>query len=186
MQILDKVVECGTVKIMLMTRKRGLYLAVGFTLGHLLIGVNPLSAQVDCKVVVDALNKVHSVPAHAYTTTKVGGKDVVIETIYAGGNVYTGIGGKWSSVPMPPEEKQSQDDKATCRYVKDELVNSEMTAVYATHDVSPKGVTDTQVWISKSKGLPLRVEMDINAGGGKDASLHTSSRYEYSNVKPPI
>jgi hypothetical protein len=179
-----KLVECGSVAIIL--RKRCLYLAASLTLGHLLIGVNLLSAQVDCKIVVDALNKVHSVPAHAYGTTTMGGKDIAVETIYAGGNVYTGIGGKWSSTPMPPEEKQSPDDKATCRYVKDELVNGEMTAVYATHDVSPKGVTDTQVWISKSKGLPLREEMDINAGGGKNATLHTSSRYEYSNVKPPL
>jgi hypothetical protein len=115
-----------------------------------------------------------------------GGKDFAIETIYANGNIYTRIGGKWSSVPMTPEGKKPQHDKAACAYVKDELVNAEMTAVYSTHDVSPKGVTDTQVWISKSKGLPLRVEMDIKAGSQQTTAVHTSSRYEYDNVKPPM
>jgi hypothetical protein len=77
------------------------------------------------------------------------------------------------------------NDKATCKYLKDELVNGEMTAVYSSHDVSPKGVVDTQIRISKAKGLPLRQNMDIDAGGGKGKS-HSSTRFEYGNIKPPM
>jgi hypothetical protein len=77
------------------------------------------------------------------------------------------------------------NDKATCKYLKDELVNGEMAVVYSAHDATPKGVVDTQIWISKSKGLPLRQDMDIDVGGAGDKS-HTSSRYEYGDVKPPM
>ena len=42
---------------------------------------------------------------------------------------------------------------------------------------------DAQTWISKSKGLPLKTEEDIDTGGGD--KRHMSIRYEYSNVRPP-
>ena len=168
------------------TRERWLPSAAGFTLGILLTGAGPLAAQVECRVVTDALSKVHSVPAHAYSTTKLAGKEIAVEMIYAGGKLYTRAGGPWSSGPIPAEGTKPQNDKAVCKFVKDETVNGEIAALYSTHDVSPKGVTDTQVWISKSRGLPLRVDMDINTGPGKEATLHTSARYEYGNVKPPI
>jgi hypothetical protein len=60
-----------------------------------------------------------------------------------------------------------------------------MAAVYSTHDVSSKGVVDSQIWISRAKGLPLRQDMDIDVGG-KNGKSHSSSRYEYGDVKPPM
>ena len=43
---------------------------------------------------------------------------------------------------------KARNDTATCKYVKDELVNGEIAAVYNGHDVTPSGTVDTQVWIS--------------------------------------
>jgi hypothetical protein len=43
---------------------------------------------------------------------------------------------------------------------------------------------DVQVWISKSKGLPLRGELDVDVGG-KLGKSHSSMCYEYGNVEPP-
>jgi hypothetical protein len=59
--------------------------------------------------------------------------------------------------------------------------------VYGTHSERSDGghiTSDGQVWISKSRGLPLRDEIDIDSGGpaGKN---HYSGRYEYTNVQPP-
>jgi hypothetical protein len=46
-------------------------------------------------------------------------------------------------------------------------------------------VVDSQIWISRAKGLPLRQDMDIDVGG-KNGKSHSSSRYEYGDVKPPM
>ena len=55
------------------TRKRLLYIMVGFTFGQLLIGAKPLAAQGDCQLVFDASIKVFNTPAHLYLTTNMGG-----------------------------------------------------------------------------------------------------------------
>ena len=56
------------------TRKRLLYLMVGFTFGHLLIGAKPLAAQVDCRIILDAARKVLDTPTHMYITGKIDGQ----------------------------------------------------------------------------------------------------------------
>jgi len=58
--------------------------------------------------------------------------------------------------------------------------------VYGTHSerAKPDVKSDGQIWISKSKGLPLKDEIDISSDGFKN---HHSTRYEYANVQaPPI
>ena len=170
------------------TRKRLLYLMVGFTFGQLLIGAKPVAAQGNCKFVFDAMNKAFDTPAHSYVTTNVGGTTQSVEAIYAAGAAYVKSGDKWGPSPMTMQElkeadqKHRQTNKTTCRYLKDEPVNGEMAAVYNVHTEieSPKGTSDSQVWISKAKGLPLRSEIDL---GDK---MTVSTRIEYCNVKPPM
>jgi hypothetical protein len=164
------------------------YIVFGFTLGHLLIGAKPVAAQGDCQLVLDAANKVWDTPTHLYDTTNIGGTTQTVEMIYAAGAIYTKYGGKWSPSPMSMQEmkeldqKNRQNNKMTCRYLKDEPVNGEMAAVYGVHteSESPKVKLDSQMWISKAKGLLLRQEDDL---GDKN---HASSRIEYGNVKPPM
>jgi hypothetical protein len=161
------------------------YIVFGFTLGHLLIGAKPVAAQGDCQLVLDAANKVWDTPTHLYDTTNIGGTTQTVEMIYAAGAIYTKYGGKWSPSPMSMQEmkeldqKNRQNNKMTCRYLKDEPVNGEMAAVYSVHDETPRGKVDSQIWISKAKGLPLRQDIDID-------KTHNSMRYEYGNVKPPM
>jgi hypothetical protein len=152
----------------------------------MIVGAGSLGAQDDCKLVLDATIKVFDVPVHAYVTMNIGGKPVTGESIYAGGVVYAKYNGKWSAGSTTQEmktiaEKNRQTNKTTCRYLKDELVNGEMAAVYSVHEVLPKSTSDSKTWISKTKGLPLRTDMDME--GGKS---HFSTRYEYGNVKPPM
>ena len=166
-------------------RKRLLYIIVGCAFGHLLIGARPLAAQDDCKLVLDAGMKMFDVPTHGYVTMDMSGKPQTLESIYTGGLVYTKYDGKWSAGSPTKEmkelaEKNRQNNKTTCRHLKDELVDGEMAAVYSVHDVSPKSTSDSKVWISKTKGLPLRSDTDL---GDKS---HVSMRYEYGNVKPPV
>jgi hypothetical protein len=44
---------------------------------------------------------------------------------------------------------------------------------------------DSQIWISKTTGLPLREEQDVDMGA-EIGKQHRSARFEYSNVKPPM
>jgi hypothetical protein len=172
-------------------RYRLLCLTVGLVFGYLLMGANRLKAQGDCKVVLEAASKTQTAATHTYTTMNVAGTAQAVEIIYLPGVMYTRMNGKWSRSPMTPQElaemrrPKANTDTETCKYLKDEPVNGEMTALYSAHEVSPKGAVDTQVWISKSKGYLLRQEMDIDTGGTGGKS-HMSMRFEYGDVKPPM
>jgi hypothetical protein len=85
----------------------------------------------------------------------IGGKPQTGESIYAGGLIYAKYDGKWSAGTTTKEmkeiaEKNRQNNKTTCRYLKDEPVNGEMAAVYSVHDVSPRSASDSTTWISGS------------------------------------
>jgi hypothetical protein len=167
-------------------RKQLLGTLLGFTFGLLLAGGSPLAAQDDCKLVMDAGIKVFDTPAHVYLTMNLDGKPQNSESIYAGGLVYTKYNGKWdagtpSKGMKEISEKNRQTNKTTCHYLKDELISGEMAAEYSMHSVSPRAVSDSKVWISKSKGLPLRTETQFD--GDKNS---ISMRYEYGNIKPPM
>jgi hypothetical protein len=173
---------------------RWLWRMTVFTFGFSLIDTMPLIAQANCQPVDDALNKVMTTPTHIYSTMSVVPN--AGETIYTGGSVYTKVGGKWSRGPFTPQQviKQEQENrqksKYTCRYLRDESVDGETAAVYSTHAERPDEdlgqiKSDGQVWISKSKGLPLRQEFDIESGGS-DKKQHHSVHYEYTNVQPPL
>jgi hypothetical protein len=178
--------------------------AVVLTFGMALIGVEPLAAQGGCQAVDDAMNKVITVPTHIYGamspilsngSTPRPSDTIHNETIYVAGSAYVKVSGKWSRSEwtlqrlMKQEQENRQQSNFTCRYERDESVNGEAAAVYSTHSERSDAdighiVSDGRIWISKSKGLPLRHEMDVDAGHGmKD---HHSVRYEYTNVQPPL
>jgi hypothetical protein len=169
---------------------------VGLTVGLLLMGTPPAAAQENCKPVDDAMSKIFTTPSHLYTTMTAvpnnGDKPVITELIYAGGAIYSNRQGKWarSTVTLQKvtqmEQENRRNSKYTCRYLRDEAVNGEAAAVYGTHSERTdelKVKSDGQIWISKAKGLPLRHEEDIESEGTKN---HHSTRYEYTNVQPPL
>lgn len=184
-------------------RMRLLCVVLGFTFVLSLMGPAPLKAQSGCQSVDDAMNKVMTVPTHIYVAmtpvlsngAKPRPEDTSYsETIYVGGAMYSKFRGSWSRSGWTPQQvmKQEQENrqksKFSCRYLRDESVNGETAVVYSMHsERSDVGhiASDDQMWISKSKGLPLRVEGDIDSGGpaGKH---HHSVRYEYANVQPPL
>lgn len=179
-------------------RIRLLCTVLGLTFGLSRIGPTPLAAQGGCQPVDEAMNKIMTVPTHIYGAmssvpsngAKLRNDDAShSETIYVGGSVYTKVGGRWSRGNWTPQQimKQEQENrqksKYTCRYLHDESVNGEPAAVYSTHsERSDVGqvTSDGQVWISKSRKLPLR---DSRGKAGKN---HYSERYEYTNVQPPL
>ncbi len=139
------------------------------------------------------MKKYATVPSHLYITTIAqynGGKPKTSEMISVDGGTYIEIGGKWIRSKFTPQDvindQKDQDSvpKDTCRYLRDESVNGEAAAVYSVHSESPDDRVNHQIWISKSKELPLKQETDIDVGGAMGKS-HKSLRYEYTNVRPP-
>jgi hypothetical protein len=169
------------------TRRRWFYRIIGCTFAPLLIGAAPLAAQSGCQMVLDAMTKVIKTPAHLYVMVTTNGKPQEGESIYTAGAIYVKINGKWTVSPITPAEmtqqmqKNIQNSQSTCAYLKDELVTGDMAALFKVHTVTPRSTSDTQTWISKANGLPLRSVTDID--GGK---IHTSTRFEYHDVKSPM
>ncbi|MGC2181881.1 MAG: hypothetical protein WA637_01215 [Terriglobales bacterium] len=149
-----------------------------------------LAADNTCQTLFDTRLKLFSVPTHSYTTeTLPGGKSQTSEAIFTNGAIYVFMKGKWIHSRMTPqdmlkqEEENIRDSKSTCRHVRDEMVNGEAAALYMGHSENDGIKSDAQTWISKSKGLPLKTEEDIDTGDGD--KRHMSIRYEYANVHPP-
>jgi hypothetical protein len=165
-----------------------------FTFRLLLIGTATLAAQDACQPLNDAMLKVTNTPTHIYTTMTIGpnsgGKPQTIETIYAAGTLYTKVGGKWDRSTMTPaqvakqEQENRRNSKTTCHYLKDEPSNGETAAVYGVNSETGGNKSAGQTWISKTRGLPLRQEFDIDIQG-LHTKNHYSVRYEYSNVQAP-
>lgn len=149
-----------------------------------------LAADATCQTLFDTRFKLFSVPSHSYTIeTLPGGKSQNSEAIFTNGAIYVLMRGKWIHSRMTPqdmlkqEEENIRDSKTTCRHVRDEMVNGEAAALYMGHSENDGVKSDAQTWISKSRGLPLKTEEDLDTGDGD--KRHMSIRYEYSNVRPP-
>jgi hypothetical protein len=168
-------------------------------IGILLLLVAPVHAADACKILFDAADKVIVTPAHLYVTMQASaiekGKTTNSEMIYSGGSggaIYVQAGGKWtrsrmSAGDMLKQEAENRADpskKVACQYVRDEPVNGEAAGVYKGHFDEEGTKSDVTVWISKSKGLPLKQDYDMDVGGPGGKS-HMSTRYEYTNVRPP-
>jgi len=145
-----------------------------------------------CQPVFDAMSKVLLTHSHIFSTEGAGtraGAKPQSESIYFGGAIYVKLNDKWIRSKMTvqqmlEQEKENQEHgKATCRYLREEVVGGEAVAVYSVHSENEDVKSDGQLWISK-KGLPLRQEFDIDMGD--PSKIHQSVRYEYSNVQAPM
>jgi hypothetical protein len=148
-----------------------------------------------CQTALDAGDKLFTTPYHAFMTESgdggAKGKPASNESIFTGDVLYILDGGNWRPSGMSKEvmkamERRNRDNARNmpCRYVHDESVHGEAAALYSTHQETAHGRIDSQTWISKSRGLILRQEIDIDTGR-PNGKTHMSSRYEYDNVQAP-
>jgi hypothetical protein len=52
----------------------------------------------------------------------------------------------------------------SCKYLRDENLNGEATSVYSDVMKSRAGIADGKLWISKTKGLVLQQEVEVDMG----------------------
>jgi hypothetical protein len=145
-----------------------------------------------CQVVMDASEKIFTMPFHFYfTVTGADGKTTTMEDIFVDGVAYVPVKGKWFRMPVSSMDMKQLTEgnlknvkNVSCHVLRDESVNGESATVYSFHSETERGIHDGQVWISKSKGVLLREETDAQKPGqsGKD---HLSMRLDYNNVQAP-
>lgn len=155
----------------------------------------PASAADACGAVNDALIKLMQTPNHSFTESSgaiASGQTRTSERIATTSAAYIQVRGKWlRSTMTPAEELQMQKDavkdrkSGTCQYVRDENIEGEAAALYSTHKEDDAGKSDTRIWVSRKRGLPLRQVVHLAAGGGKMGESQMTTRYEYANVKAP-
>jgi hypothetical protein len=146
----------------------------------------------DCKPVLDASNKTMDTPNHSYmNAVAADGRKRSTEGITIDGVQWVQRNGKWANSGVTVAQvKADADNKIknakvlSCKEIGDESVNGEAATVYAQHSETEKSKSDGKVWVSKSRGVILKNEIDLeSAATGKQ---HVSFRYEYGNVKAPI
>ncbi len=146
-----------------------------------------------CKTAADAGEKTMRTPNHHYMTQSggpYGSQGRRSESVYTGDASYLLFDGKWRRSPLDLKAmlEQEQENRRNaknehCTYVRDEAVDGEAAGLFSTHYESDFAKVDALIWISKSTGLVLREELDMDAGGfGK---THTSMRIVYSGVQAP-
>ena len=143
------------------------------------------AADAACKPVFEANAKQKLVPTHIYVAAP-----EVSEQIYAADAIFVLRNGTWRRSPMTPQQMVKQEEENirnatsySCRYLSDESINGEAVALYTTAGAREGSRFKGQVWISKSRGLPLKMEGDTEADGAPKS--HISARYEYANVQAP-
>ena len=159
----------------------------------LLCAALPLRAASVCDSVIAATMKVLQVPSHLYMTQTAdgnGGKSKNAETIYLNNVTYVKVDRDWRKSPVSIKDladmkKQSDQKVGSCSAVRDEGVGGEPATLYKVHSQTPEDTVDTQIWVSKLRGLPLKQIDDIDVGGGPRGKSHTEVRYEYTNVAAP-
>ncbi len=153
----------------------------------------PAHAADSCQPAFDALTKTATTSSHSYTThTAVnGGQPAQAETIFANGQKYIRVRGKWMRIPvtsqdvLEQEKEKEEKGKSTCQFLRSESVNGEAAKLYSIHREYEELKEEGQMWVSTSSGLLLRVEEDVD-NKGNNKKEHQSTRFEYGNVLPPI
>jgi hypothetical protein len=148
-----------------------------------------------CQPVFDALTKVVTTPSHSFTTSASpavnGGRATDGETIFANGQKYSRARGKWTLTPatsqdvVEQEKEKEEHGKSTCQFLRGESVNGEAAMLYLLHREYDQVLEDGEMWVSKSTGLPLRIEEEVDNRANK-VREHRSTRFEYGNIQPPM
>ncbi|MEO6799577.1 MAG: hypothetical protein ABI178_06545 [Rhodanobacter sp.] len=158
------------------------------------IGTGPAHASdAACKPVFDAKAKQTTTPNHQYMTETAAthAAPEKSEIIFTSTAMYINVDGTWQRRAFDAQKEladlrdAARASHTTCRYLRDEAVGSEAAAVYATRDEQEGGThLDSQLWISKSRGLPLKQTIDVDVGG-KFGKSHQEARIDYANVQAP-
>lgn len=146
-----------------------------------------------CKPVFDAMTKLAGTPNHEYQTQTAASRAAPEngEIITTADAMYVKVAGAWHRDTYDPQQQMAEMRQAaatkpmTCKYLRDETVDGESTALYDTTETVEGGdIVNSQLWISKSRSLPVKQTIDMDVGG-KLGKSHSELRISYINVQVP-
>ena len=145
-----------------------------------------------CGPLFTANDKLAETPYHAVTTTSLAGRPQTSETVSVGEATYVLTQGQWTRSPTTPKARLAAEREElrkaksyTCTLIGDETVDGVAATHYRTQLQSATSVSNTDVWIAKATGLPLKRETDLTRGGGTGLALHNAQRFDYANIRVP-
>lgn len=148
-----------------------------------------MATSASCQPLLAAVQKQAKVASHSYLTATNDAKATSTETIETGGTIYVMIHGQWMHSPRTPQDLEKEraaslGKEAVCTFLRDEAVEGDTAAVYHVQG-GPR--EESTMWISKSRGLPVKTERDIEhgVGNGPKVKTHMATRYEYDRVGVP-
>lgn len=183
--------ESFSIKENLMFRN---YVFTVSVLSFLVMGHAPTARAADtCQPVFEALQKLVAIASHSYTTSTAakGGTPRTAETIMVQNKKYIRANGKWMDARVTTQEVLEQEKEneksgqSSCQLVRRESINGESASLYHLQRETENFKEDSQIWISTTRGVPLREEQDIDMGGSI-GKRHNSAHFEYTNVQPPM
>ncbi len=160
----------------------------------LAVPLAPSAAHADaaaCQPMISALARLAQMPSHQFMSLNMAGTGPKqSEVVITGSTMWLQVGGRWQSIPYDAQQKiaklkrkmteSSAAGKVSCARVRDEAIGGEAATLYTMRDDTVAGVVNSQVWISTTRGLPLRQVIDI-----PEVKSHMESRIDYNNVQAP-
>jgi hypothetical protein len=147
-----------------------------------------------CKPLFDAMTHLFNTPSHQYvtqTSTALGGQPQESELINTGSAMYVLIDGKWHASHLSAAQLQEREEEnrksakvTNCKVVREEAIDGVPVTVFNSHTETGFGVSDQQIWLSKSTGLPLRETIDMDLGE-KTGKSHVEVRVVYVKIEAP-
>jgi hypothetical protein len=147
-----------------------------------------------CKAVFNAIRLEARTPNHQYFTISGAEPDSHAQTnemINTGSARFILVNGKWQSEPESPremlkrEEKNFKNSNTICRVLRGEVVEGAPATVFVeqsqTGPISSVGL----IWIANGSGLPVREQIDTDAGTGPGGRRHLEIRIVYTGVQAP-
>ncbi len=140
-----------------------------------------------CKEVTEATLKTARTPRHMYGTTEEEGKKAENQMICTADALYIQVEGNWRKVPSSPQAMVARTEanirnarKYRCDHEREDTIDGEAVSVYKIHSETGDSKTNTELSISKSRGLILRQVTDFEG-----EKRRVSERYDYAEVKAP-
>ncbi len=160
----------------------------------LAVPLSPSAAHADaaaCQPVISALARLAQTPSHQFMSRNMAGTGTSqSEVVITGNTMWLLVGGRWQSMSYDAQKKiaemkrkmaeSSAAGKVSCARVRDEAVGGEAATLYTMRDDTSAGVVNSQLWISTTRGLPVRQVIDI-----PEVKSHIESRIDYTNVQAP-
>jgi hypothetical protein len=148
-----------------------------------------------CKQVFNGIKRQANTPNHQFFTISGAEPDSHAQTneiITTGRARYVRLNGVWQTLSESPheimkrEEENFKKSKTVCRLLREELLDGAATSVYIEQSqTGPIGSVGT-IWIAKTSGLPVREEVNTDAGTGPGGQRHLEIRIVYTDVHAPV